>query len=119
MSTQEADKSIDDLMMAMDIVDTLRRDRLVVQKELTLETKDDQLLERLKSMYGTQGIEVSDEMLKEGIKAMREDRFAYTPTASTLAHKIAKLYVKRDKWLKPTLIVITAILAIIIFINVT
>lgn len=108
MSTKNADKPLDDVMLAMDVVDTLRRDSRVALQELDAETRESELLDRLQSIYGTQGIEVSDEILKEGIRALREDRFTYKPTPHSLSRLLATLYVRRKTWWK-TAFIITAL----------
>ena len=97
----------------MDIVDTLRRNKRVVERELASDTQEQTLLERLKTIYGAQGIEVSDEILKEGIQALREDRFIYKPSSPSFSRLMATIYVRRAKWGKPLLGL--ALLFILIF----
>ena len=100
-------------MLAMDIVDTLRRDRRVVSQELLTEEQEKQLLERLKDIYGPQGIEVSDDILKEGVRALREERFVYKPTPPSFSRTLAVLYVRRRHWLK--LVIAIGIFALLLF----
>lgn len=88
----------------MDVVDTLRRNRRLVERELNVEEREAELLSRLKELYGTQGIEVSDEILKEGVLALREDRFTYKPTPPSFSLRLAKIYIHRRKWGKPLLL---------------
>ncbi len=90
-------------MLAMDVVDTLRRNSRVVERELNVEAREAELLARLKELYETQGIEVSDDILREGVIALREDRFAYVPTPPSFSRTLAKFYIKRHKWGKPIL----------------
>ncbi|HJR69030.1 MAG TPA: DUF6384 family protein, partial [Gammaproteobacteria bacterium] len=66
---------LDELMLAMDVVDTLRHKELVLARELMAGERDEDLLERLRDIYTGQGIEVTDEILTQGVKALREERF--------------------------------------------
>ena len=88
-------------MIAMDVVDTLRhRERLVMQ-ELHADDRRMELIKRLRDMYAAQGIQVSDEVLEEGVDALEDERFNYIPTKPSLQAKLAGLYIKRKRWLKP------------------
>jgi hypothetical protein len=91
----------------MDVVDTLRRDARLVNRELNFEGQDTQLIERLQEIYTSQGITVPDHILKEGVQALREDRFVYTPTPPSLSRKFANWYVNREKWGRPVLVAIS------------
>jgi hypothetical protein len=110
-----APATLDDMMLAMDVVDTLRhRDRLV-ERELNEETRDDQLIERLRALYKSQGIEVPDRILAEGVKGLKESRFVYTPPKPGFARTIAILWVKRatyGKWLASALAVLVVIVGV-------
>ena len=105
MST--AERSLDDLMVAMDVVDTLRHSQLMVDRELDAEGRRERLIERLRDIYQEQGIEVSDAMLEEGVLALEEDRFSYTPPKESLSVRLARIYTNRGKWGKPLLGVLT------------
>lgn len=109
MSAQDAPKPMDEVMLAMDVVDTLRRNMRAIERELGSDEQDHKLLERLKTIYGTQGIDVPDHILREGVQALREDRFSYEPTPPSLSRKLAEIYVRRDKWGKPLLGIVAVI----------
>ena len=47
------------------------------------EDRDKRLIERLRAIYAAQGIEVADNVLAEGVTAMKEERFKYTPPPSS------------------------------------
>ncbi len=51
--------SLDDVMLAMDVVDTLRHNERLVERELSTEDREQALLKRLREIYTAQGIEVS------------------------------------------------------------
>jgi hypothetical protein len=90
---------LDDLMLAMDVVDTLRHDQTVVERELAADDSDEALIERLRGLYRAQGIEVTDRVLVEGVKALREKRFSYDPAPPGLARSLALAWINRGKFL--------------------
>ena len=92
---------LNEFMMAMDVVDTIRHRSKLISRELNQEETDKDLIKRLKKIYQAQGIEVTDEALKQGVQALREERFVYKPTENSFAKKLAHIYINRDKWLKP------------------
>ena len=102
---------LDEVMLAMDVVDTLRRRERLVQRELDVDGREEDLKERLRKIYQTQGIEVSDRILDEGVAALKEDRFVYKPPSEGLWVKLARLYVSRDRWGKWVLAGIAAVVA--------
>ena len=108
-------RKLDDVMLAMDVVDTLRHRTRIVDMELNESAREEQLVARLKEIYGAQGIEVPERILKDGVKALAEQRFTYRPPAETFSVKLAKLYVSRKRWLPATLslagIVVAAVFA--------
>ena len=89
---------LDEVMLAMDVVDTLRHRELIVQRELSADHRDQQLIERLRGIYAGQGIEVSDDVLERGVRDLRENRFVYVPPAPSLSHTLARIYVSRRRW---------------------
>lgn len=89
---------LDDVMLAMDVVDTLRHRETLIEQELAEPAREEQLLERLRQIYASQGISVTDQILEEGIAALREDRFVYKPPAKSGATRWAHAYVDRAKW---------------------
>ena len=107
-------KPLDDVMLAMDVVDTLRRNDRLVLRELSSDDQDAALLARLHEIYTAQGIAVPDHILREGVQALREDRFTYVPTPRTLRRKLAEIYVRRAAWGKPVCR-IGAVIAVCLF----
>ena len=89
---------LDDVMLAMDVVDTLRHREDLVTRELSEADREDYLLKRLRDIYHQQGIEVSDTILKEGVAALKESRFVYTPPKPGLGVTLANFYVSRKSW---------------------
>jgi hypothetical protein len=89
---------LDDVMLAMDVVDTVRHHQLVVEQELASGDRDAAMMERLRSIYAGQGLEVPDHVLAAGVAALRENRFAYAPPPDSWAVRLARLYVHRRRW---------------------
>lgn len=98
-------------MLAMDVVDTLRHRQDLVQRELGAEARETQLIDRLREIYRDQGIEVPDRVLKEGVAALNESRFVYTPPPPGLAVSLARLYVGRRRW-GPAVLAIVLVVAV-------
>jgi len=90
-------QSLDEVMLAMDVVDTLRHQESLVGRELVQEERDAQLLKRLRQIYHSQGIEVPDHILLEGVQALKEQRFVYTPPGPSFARTVAQAWVNRGR----------------------
>lgn len=105
--TASAEKApLDEVMLAMDVVDTLRHRQDLVERELAGDAREKQLLDRLRDIYHQQGIEVTDEVLRAGVKALAESRFAYAPPKPSLSTTLARMYVSRKKWGPATLAIV-------------
>src|SRR5262245_22338245 len=91
----KAPAKLDDLMLAMDVVDTLRHREVVVERELNEEGREQELIDRLRALYKSQGIDVSDSIIAQGVKGLKESRFVYTPPPPSFARTLATLWVKR------------------------
>jgi hypothetical protein len=89
---------LDEVMLAMDVVDTLRHRELMLEREVTAEDRDQRLLVRLREIYTAQGITVTDDVLEQGVKALREERFVYTAPPPSFGRSLALLYVSRGRW---------------------
>lgn len=90
--------ALDRVMLAMDVVDTLRHQHELVERELDDDRRQHQLIERVQAIYESQGIEVSQEVVAEGVRALREDRFVYSPPRRSFSVRLAEVYVERGKW---------------------
>jgi uncharacterized protein DUF6384 len=96
----QAAAPLDEVMLAMDVVDSLRHADKLVERELSTEERDRQLKERLRQLYSAQGIDVPERILDEGVAALREDRFVYRPPASGFRRSLALMWVRRGRWLR-------------------
>ena len=97
-SSKKGAAPLDDVMLAMDVVDTLRYRQDLVLRELDGEAKEKQLIKRLREIYRLQGIDVPDNILKSGVLALSESRFSYEPPAGGFGTLLARLYVGRGRW---------------------
>src|SRR5262245_40320477 len=93
-------QKLDDVMIAMDVVDTLRHRDDLVQRELDEEGREAQLIARLRKIYQDQGIEVSDRVLADGVKALKESRFVYTPPPASWKRTLLTVWARRDSHAK-------------------
>lgn len=96
--TAEDKPPLDDMMLAMDVVDTLRRRERLVLRELDEAGREQDLKQRLKRIYAQQGISVPEQVIEQGVAALREERFVYQPLQRGLGRKLAMLYIRRGKW---------------------
>ena len=62
----EPPAKLDDLMIAMDVVDTLRHRERLIERELNEEVREEQLVERLRALYKSQGLDVPDSVIARG-----------------------------------------------------
>ena len=93
---QEKPQTLDDLMIAMDVVDTLRHREDLVARELDEEGREADLIERLRKIYSDQGIEVPDKVLLDGVKALKESRFVYTPPPRGSKRSLLMIWARRN-----------------------
>jgi hypothetical protein len=93
--------TLDDLMIAMDVVDTVRHREDLVRRELNEAGREAELIARLKEIYKQQGIEVPDHVLAEGVKALKESRFTYSPTPPSLKRTLLTVWTKRRTYGPP------------------
>ena len=114
-TTVGAKAPLEDLMVTMDVVDTVRHRNLIIDRELNSEDRRAKLMERLREIYRAQGIDVSDAALEAGVDALEKERFGYIPSEDGFATRLAHLYVSRDRWLKPLLLILLTLVAISAF----
>jgi Family of unknown function (DUF6384) len=89
-------QKLDSVMIAMDVVDTLRHRDDLVRRELNEEGRESELIARLRQIYRDQGIEVPDQVLAEGVKALKDSRFVYTPPPAGWKRTLLTLWAKRE-----------------------
>ncbi len=111
----KADK-LDDIMLAMDVVDTLRHEREMVVGDLNAVERREDLIARLRGIYKAQGISVPDDVLMDGVMALEEERFAFHPPKNGLMTRLARMYISRRKWL-PLLYTLGFIIGSVLAVN--
>ena len=90
------DSNWDDVMLAMDVVDTLRHRKLALDDILA---KDDEaLIDKIRGIYRDQGIDVSDHTIRDAVDALKEERFSYKPPTKGWRLRLAYAYIDRAKW---------------------
>lgn len=114
--TEAKAESLDDIMLAMDVVDTLRHEREMTESELNADLRREDLIDRLRGIYDAQGITVPDDVLMDGVMALEEERFAFTPPKRGLMTTLARLYIRRRKWL-PLLYTVGFIIGSVLAVN--
>jgi hypothetical protein len=109
---QSPEIGFSEVMLAMDVVDTLRHERSLVERELQSEDREGELIVKLRKIYADQGLKVSDEVIAQGVRAMREERFTYQPPKAGLKTTLARIYVNRGRWAKRTAILFLSLAAL-------
>jgi TolA-binding protein len=109
---QSREIGFSEVMLAMDVVDTLRHERSLVERELQSEDREGELIAKLRKIYADQGLEVSDEIIAQGVRAMREERFTYQPPKAGLKTTLARIYVNRGRWARRIAILFFALAAL-------
>jgi hypothetical protein len=89
-------QKLDDIMIAMDVVDTLRHRDDLVRRELNEDEREAELIARLRKIYQDQGIEVPDAVLADGVKALKDSRFVYTPPPAGWKRSLLTAWARRD-----------------------
>ncbi len=90
--------ALDETMLAMDVVDTIRHADRLVERELSGEERQARLRDRLREIYSSQGIDVSDAVLDQGIAALEQQRFAYAPKGEGWKRSLATAWATRGRW---------------------
>lgn len=93
-------EGLDDVLMAMDVVDTLRHREQIFRREMDSEGREAELVARLKEIYAAQGMDVPERVIREGVAAMADRRFSHEPARPGLRRRLAIIYVTRARWWK-------------------
>jgi hypothetical protein len=105
---------LEELMLSMDVVDTLRHQQELVDRELNAEARREQLMTRMREIYAAQGIDVSDTVLLEGVRALEEERFGFNAPEPSWQVTTASIYADRGTWGKPFLLVFGLLVVILL-----
>lgn len=102
---------IDDLMIAMDAVDTLRHKTSLLETELTSDERKTALKVGLRQYYAEQGVDVTDEILDKAVEDMDKNRYVHVPLKQGFANSLAHMWVDRGRIGKKLAITGVALLA--------
>lgn len=96
--TKTGNPSLEESLLTMDIVDKIRHEEALLDEYANDEERAQKLKEHLANVYRQQGIDVSDDVLEEGVKASMEGRFVHKPVTKGFAVKLANIYIQRGRW---------------------
>ncbi|MEO0466200.1 MAG: DUF6384 family protein [Pseudomonadota bacterium] len=99
--TPSKTQSLDEVLVAMDVVDTLRHRDQIFLREIDTKAREEELVDRLKDIYAAQGMEVPESVIRDGVRAMADKRYEHTPAKRGFFRRLAIIYVTRDRWWKP------------------
>ena len=101
----EKSQSLDEVLVAMDVVDTLRHRDQIFLREIDTKAREEELVDRLKDIYVAQGMEVPEDVIRDGVRAMADKRYEHTPAKRGFFRRLAIIYVTRERWWKPAALV--------------
>lgn len=90
--------ALDEVLLAMDAVDALRHEQNSIAKDLSEDDRRAELVRRVKAQYEAQGIQVSDAVVEEAIRAQDESRYVFVPPADGPQVRMGRLYATRGRW---------------------
>ncbi|MEL6870022.1 MAG: DUF6384 family protein [Pseudomonadota bacterium] len=93
----QSDVALTDVMLAMDVVDTLRHEEQMVEQALNAEAREQELIRRVRRAYASQGIDVTDAMIEQGVAALKAKQFHYAAPPAGLRTRIATAWVNRAR----------------------
>ena len=106
MSAATADLArFDDAIVAMDIVDAIRRDPALAAGDAAAQA------EGLRAYYRRVGIAVSDSAIATGLAAVNDNRFSHVPRTRGPRAALARLYIERRRW-QPAATVLALVLVL-------
>jgi len=107
MSAATADPApLTDDLLTMDVADAIRRDPALAAKS------DADRTAALREYYRSFGLEISDEVIGEGIRASGDDRYRHIATTRGSGAALARLYISRRSWAPPTIAIIVALVVV-------
>ncbi len=94
---RKADIDVRDMMQMMDVVDALRQQQKLVDKELGRDAQTAEIKQRLKATYQQMGTEVGEAALEKAINDYFSNRYAFTPPKRDFRYSVASAYVERGR----------------------
>lgn len=97
LARPDDDVGLSDVMLAMDVVDTLRHEQKLVQRALNADAREQELIARVKRAYQAQGIEVSEAMIRDGVAAIQAREYQYEPPPPGFKTRLLTAWVRRRR----------------------
>lgn len=91
------DVGLTDVMLAMDVVDTLRHEERLVARALNDEAREEALVARVRGAYAAQGIEVSQAMIEAGVAQLKAREYHYEPPAPGFYTRLLTAWTRRGR----------------------
>lgn len=115
MTDKALDHSLSDILVAMDAVDALRREENLINRAGSRLERESRFKSRLREIYQQQGIAVTEELLEEAVAQLEAQHLVYAPPKPSFSVWLAKIYVRRDRWLRPALLALLLMVALSAF----
>lgn len=94
--------SFDRLIQSIDRIDTIRSQSAQVEQALGSAERDKVLVDKLIATYREQGIELDPAMVAKAVAQTLPTRALAIPApAHPIAHRLARAWLSRDRWIKP------------------
>ncbi len=90
--------TFDEQMKLMDVVDTLRHTQLDTNALIGEEDNERAIMARVRSAYESQGLEVSESTIRQGMELHKAKRFEFEAPREDFGLKMANLYITRSTW---------------------
>lgn len=84
--------------MLMDVVDTVRHAQEDARRVAGAMADEETLIQQVLRVYESQGMEVDEATVREGLALMKERRFEFIPPRPSLSTRLAGLYITRKQW---------------------
>lgn len=92
--------ALDEVLLAMDAVDAIRHEQASVARDLSQDDRRGELVRRVRAQYAEQGIQVSDAVIEEAIRAQEAQRYVFVPPVGGMGIRLARLYATRSRWMR-------------------
>ncbi len=95
--TRSADINVQGMMQMMDVVDALRQQQQLVDRELSRDAQAAEIKQRLQATYRQMGTDVEEAALEKAINDHFSHRYAFTPPRPGFGYRLAQAYVDRAR----------------------
>ena len=88
----------EDTHLLMDVVDTMRHEKMDNDRLAGEEQSDSALIQKVRDIYMAQGLPVTEAMIRQGLELMKSRRFEFMPPRASMGLSLARIYVTRGTW---------------------